>query len=619
MDSELKKSLRSCDSAKSLRKLLQNVSVVALSPAEVDFIHHIVEKISPECDYTVAYLANHTIDALSRYSKVNCATKGLFVTSYIGAFNQHFQEVLAPESGLIAAKPDLIFLSLLLRELAPQISNGFMSLTFEQRKQEIKRIVKQIQEWSEIAKSNTEANILIANFSRPAYSQAGVADLQQELGEAEFYAELNLALLKTFRNDQRIFIFDMDHTLARYGKHRAYNAKMYHLAKIEWHEAVYPLLAEELWRYIFASKASSKKCLVLDLDNTLWGGIVGEDGVHGIRIGHGDAEGEAYLTFQYAVRSLLERGIILAICSKNNIEDVDEVFNQRSEMVLKKDDFSAIQVNWDYKYLNIQKIAAELNIGIDSMVFVDDNPAECAMVREALPEVSTIHLSGDPSQFAETLMQLSEFERLFISAEDKDKRNQYQQNAKRTQQKYNIGNINDYLKSLGTKVLIKQATKRNLPRIHQLFSKTNQFNVTTIRYSPADIETFLMGNHWDLNIVQVKDKFGDLGIVGLYLVEQKNNIARIDSLVLSCRALGRGIETCIMNNIKQDFLQSGKCSILQGLFSRTAKNKPASTFYTDQGFSLITDNEEQQHYELSNKALQLLDCPGISMQQKREL
>jgi FkbH-like protein len=614
MDVEIKKSLRSCDSSKSLRKLLQNVDIQKLAPGEVEFIHHVILKTRPEYDFTVAYLANHTIDSLSRYTSVNCATKGQFVASYIGAFNQFFQEVLTPDSGLIKAKPNLIFLSLLLRELSPQISTCFIKMTHEERSLEIERIVKQLKEWSEITKLHTEATILISNFARPTYSQAGVADLQQNLGEAEFYAELNLALLKTFRDDQRVFIFDMDHTLARYGKSRSYNAKMYHLAKIEWNEAVYSLMSTELWRYIFAIKASAKKCLVLDLDNTLWGGIVGEDGVHGIKIGHGDAEGEAYLEFQHTVRSLLERGVILAICSKNNPEDVEDVFNTRSEMLLHKDDFSSIQINWDYKHVNIQKIASELNIGLDSIVFVDDNPAECAMVKEALPEVTTVHLADDPSHFSESIMRLSEFEKLFITSEDKAKLDQYQQNYKRKQHKLDIGNIDDYLKSLGTKVLIEPATKKHLPRIHQLFSKTNQFNLTTIRYSPSDIETFLYSDQWNLNIVQVQDNFGDLGIVGLYLIEHNDSIARIDSFVLSCRALGRGIETCIMNTIKQDILLSGKCTVLHGLFRQTAKNMPASTFFTDQGFEPTTGDNKEQHYELSVQSVHLPDCPGITLQ-----
>ncbi|MCG6939236.1 MAG: HAD-IIIC family phosphatase [Gammaproteobacteria bacterium] len=618
MDIEIKKALRSCDSSESLLLLLQDVVAEELSPAEVEFIHHVIIKTSPEYEYTVAYLANHTIDSLSRYTSVYCAIKGQLVNSYIGGYGQYFQEVLEPGSGLIDAKPDMIFLSLLLRELAPKLSNCFITLTPQERKEEIDRVVQQLQEWSEIAKSRTQASILISNFVRPAYSQAGVADLQQELGEAEFYAELNLALLKAFRDDQRVFIFDMDHVLARYGKERSFNAKMYHLAKIEWDEAVYPLVSAELWRYIFAIKANAKKCLVLDLDNTLWGGIVGEDGVHGIKIGHGDAESEAYLDFQYAIRSLIERGIILAICSKNNMEDVEEVFNQRSEMVLQKEDFAASQVNWDYKYLNIQKIAAQLNIGIDSIVFVDDNPVECSLVKEALPEVTTVHLSGDPSKFTETIMRLYEFEKLFFTTEDKVKLKQYQQNAKREQQKQAIGNIDDYLKSLGTRVYIEAASKNNLQRLHQLFSKTNQFNVTTKRYTPSDIETFLDSDHWQMNIVQVKDKFGDLGIVGLYLVEVNDAAARIDSFVLSCRALGRSIESCIMNNIKQDFLGSGKCATLQAQFCKTAKNMPASTFFADQGFVKTAGDENEQYYEMSSDSFRLLDCPGIDVQLQQE-
>jgi len=618
MDADLKKSLRNCDSSESLTALLNDVNPEELSPAEIAFIHHVIEKIKPEYNYTIAYLANHTIDALPRYISVYCATAGQFADAYIGDFNQYFQAVLDPNSGLIAAKPDVIFLSLLLRELSPQITNAFVSLKREDCETEISKIILQLQEWSELAKSHTDANILISNFARPTYSQLGVADLQQDMSEAEFYAELNLALLRAFRDEQRVFVFDIDHTLARHGKTRSYDAKMYHLAKIEWQESVLPPLAAELMCYINAFNSNPKKCLVLDLDNTMWGGIVGEDGVHGIKIGHGDAEGEAYLEFQYAVRSLLERGVILAICSKNNAADVDEVFSQRKDIVLSKDDFSAIQVNWDHKHINIQKIATELNIGIDSIVFIDDNPVECTLVQQALPDVTTVHLSGDPSQFADTLKKLDVFEKLFITAEDKVKAAQYQQNTKREHQKQHYGNIDEYLKSLGTQVVIETASDKNLSRIHQLFSKTNQFNVTTRRYSFAEIEAFLNDSCWDLKIISVSDNFGNLGIVGLYLLEVNGSVARIDSFVLSCRALGRNIETCIMNNIKQDYLSNRKCTELQGLFIQTAKNPPASTFFPDQGFALTISDEQQHNYVLSLETFQLLDCPGINLQLQEE-
>jgi FkbH-like protein len=235
------------------------------------------------------------------------------------------------------------------------------------------------------------------------------------------------------------------------------------------------------------------------------------------------------------------------------------------------------------------------------------------MVEEALPEVTTVHLAGDPSGFSDTILRLSEFEKLFITTEDKAKLDQYQQNAKREQLKLNVGNIEDYLESLGTKVLIEPASEKHLPRIHQLFTKTNQFNVTTKRYTPSDIEIFLNEQHWNCNVIHVKDKFGDMGIVGLYLVEQNDSIASIDSFVLSCRALGRGIETSIMNDIKQNFLMNEENAMLKALFFQTAKNKPASEFFTDQGFTLIDGDEREHHYELPSKAVRLLDCPGISV------
>jgi len=618
MESEFKKKLRSCESSEALSALLQTIEPDTLTPRDIEFIHHVIEKVKPERHYKVAYLANHTIDALPRYTNVWCATQGYFVDAYIGAFNQFFQEILDTESGLHKSKPDMIFLSLLMRELAPQVANSFSTLSRDQRKLEISRIVEQLTEWAELAKTKTEATLLLSNFARPTHAQAGVADMQLDMGEAEFYAELNLSLLQTFREDQRVYIFDTDHVLSRYGKNRSYDAKMYHLAKIEWDEAVLPQIASEIWRYIRAATGNTRKCLVLDLDNTMWGGIVGEDGVHGIKIGHGDAQSEAYLEFQHTVRFLLERGVILAICSKNNAEDVDEVFAERGEMVLKKDDFSSVKVNWDYKYLNIQEIANEINIGLDSIVFVDDNPVECSLVTEALPEVKTVHLSGDPSQFANTLMQLTEFEKLFITSEDKAKRAQYQQNEKRQQQKQSFGNIDEYLQSLGTKVHIEKASEKNIARIHQLFTKTNQFNVTTKRYTLSDIETFIKENNWSLNVVQVQDNYGDLGIVGLYLIETTRSMARIDSFVLSCRALGRGIETFIMNNIKQSFLRNGACSTLQSQFIQTAKNKPAAPYFTAQGFVKTEGDEQQQHYELTSDQNQLLACPGIEMQIQEE-
>ncbi|HAC88774.1 MAG TPA: GNAT family N-acetyltransferase [Gammaproteobacteria bacterium] len=611
MDVELKKKLRNCDSEESLKALLREIRAGDLLPKEVEFLNHVMDKINPTAESTIAFLANHTIDPMARYTRVQCALNGAFISTYIGEYDQHFQEVLDSGSGLHQKGPDIIFLSLLLSKIAPQVAHQFTSLDLAEKEQEIDRIVSQITEWAEVAKETTDATILISNFSRPGYSQSGLADLQLSMSEAEFYARLNLELASNFRNDQRIFVFDTDHILACSGKAEAMDRKMYHLAKMAWSERANMRLADELCRYVHAVRRPAKKCLVVDLDNTLWGGVVGEDGLHGIKIGQGDAESEAYSEFQYAIRSLLDRGIVLAICSKNNSADVDEVFQNREDMILKKDDFSVIKVNWNPKYLNIQEIADELNISIDSLVFIDDNPAECELVKEALPEVTTIHLSGDPSGFTDILNHLNTFEKLVLTQEDKTKYIQYRQNAERETKKRSFRSMEDYLKSLGTTISIREASQQDVPRVHQLFTKTNQFNVTTKRYSAADIESFIQDSSFQLKLFQVKDNFGDLGIVGLYLVHVGEDQASIDSFVLSCRALGRGVETFIMNQIKEEFLFEKGFGCLTASFIPTAKNVPAANFYNEQGFIKTGQSEGEELYEMRKQDAKLIDCAAI--------
>ncbi|MTI78527.1 MAG: HAD-IIIC family phosphatase [Marinobacter sp.] len=618
MDDELKKKLRSCDSEEALSKLLGEVTTGDLLPKELELLNHVIAKINPTAESTIAFLANHTIDPMARYTKVYCAVQGQYVSTYVGEYDQYFQEILDPGSGLHKESPDIVFLSLLASKLAPQIGNCFPALDIADKEQEIDRIIGQISEWAEVAKERTDATILISNFSRPGQSQSGLADLQQPMGETEFYARLNLELISTFRNDQRVFVFDTDHVLACNGKAEASDNKMYHLAKIAWSERANMRLAGELWRYVHALGRPAKKCLVVDLDNTLWGGVVGEDGLHGIRVGQGDAESEAYSEFQHAIRSLLDRGVVLAICSKNNAADVDEVFQNRKDMVLKKDDFSVIKVNWNPKYLNIQEIAEELNIGIDSLVFIDDNPAECELVKEALPEVTTVHLSGDPSGFKDILHNLNKFEKLVLTQEDKTKHIQYRQNAERETKKRSFRNIEDYLKNLGTTISIRVATEQDVPRTHQLFTKTNQFNVTTRRYTPADIESFLQDSSYQLKLFQVEDNFGDLGIVGLYLVREDDDRAHIDSFVLSCRALGRGLETFIMNQIKNEYLFEKGLECVTASFIPTAKNLPAASFYNEQGFTKAGQSEVEELYEIRKKDAKLIDCPAIRANAKED-
>ncbi|MEM7025115.1 MAG: HAD-IIIC family phosphatase, partial [Pseudomonadota bacterium] len=417
-----------------------------------------------------------------------------------------------------------------------------------------------------------------------------------------------------FAGNPRVRLLDADGATSRFGKARAFNPTLYNLARMPWHEGVLPYLADEIVRYVYAHLGRTKKCLVLDLDNTLWGGVVGEDGPDGIEVGPGGAIGEGFEAFQRAILAVRDRGVLLAINSKNNADDVDEVFRLKPDMPLKLGDFSSCMINWQPKHENLIAIAKELNIGVDSLVFVDDNPVECTLVEEMLPEVQVVQLPKDPAQYADLLRDLVAFEKLSITAEDRVKSAQYQQQRERAAHRESVGDIESYLASLATTVKVRTATEANQARIHQMFSKTNQFNLTTKRYTPAEIERFITDDRYVLRTIDASDRFGALGIIGLYLVDLDREQPYIDSFVMSCRAIGRGIETAVMNGIKQEFLISQRHEALVADFVPTKKNVPARDFYQSQGFMRVEEtNDGGQSFRLGADTAQPIDCPHVTI------
>lgn len=619
MDSDLRQALKSAGSWADLQAVLHDVERDALGARDVHVVHRALSRSAKSdglsADLRVAYLSNHTVEPLPGYVEVAAAFEGLHLASYVGPSGQHFQEVLTPGSGLESFGPDVILLELSMRTLSPRIYGEFLSLSAEARRKEREEIVGGILDWVMLARQNTDATLLIANFPRPVYSQAGIADTKTEYGEAEFYAELNLELLRGLRGDSRAFLFDLDAAITRVGTLGSHDPKLYYVAKMQWDAVCAPQIAEELLRYVKALKGQTRKCLVLDLDNTLWGGVVGEDGPLGVKVGEGDPVAEAFQEFQRAIRALKEKGTILALCSKNNPEDALEVFEKRPEMVLAIEDFSAQRINWEPKPANIASIAAELNIGEDSVVFIDDNPAECELVRQVLPHVKVIHLPRDPSLYAGLLRKTLDFEKLTLTEEDREKAEQYRENAERESMRTQVGDLESYIEKLGTVVSLGIARDHHVPRVHQLFTKSNQFNVTTVRYSLAEVEGFVADARFNLGVMRVEDKFGDLGIVGLYLVEDTGDIARIDSVIMSCRAMGRGIETALINRIKADHLDSGRASALEAEFRPTQKNKPVAALFEQQGFALIEAGDDgSRRYRLEAGASETLECPGIAVQ-----
>lgn len=337
-----------------------------------------------------------------------------------------------------------------------------------------------------------------------------------------------------------------------------------------------------------------KKCLVLDLDNTLWGGILGEDGKTGIKIG-GDYPGKAFLYFQEGLKELADNGVILTVCSKNNEPDVLEAWEDNPFMVLTKKDFALYRINWTDKASNIVEIARELNIGLDSMVFVDDNPTERELVRQMLPAVEVPEFPDQPYMLPSFLGSLVEnyFSVYSLTKEDRDKTEQYKANAARAAEKSRFTNLDDYIRSLGIHIRIIPANDFNQQRIAQMTQKTNQFNLTTHRLEESEVKD-MMDSGWRIWCISVSDRFGDNGITGAVFVDNDGNI---DNLLLSCRILGKGIEIAFMKEILK--ILSNRFERLTARYVPSKRNSQVKDFYEKIGFSCISEHEGKKEYIIS--------------------
>lgn len=356
-----------------------------------------------------------------------------------------------------------------------------------------------------------------------------------------------------------------------------------------------------------------KKCLVLDLDNTLWDGVLGEDGISGIKMS-GDYPGNAFSYFQEGLVELSKTGVILTICSKNNEDDVREVWRKNPFIKLGPDYISAYRINWNNKADNIRELAKELNIGLDSMVFVDDNPSERELVKKELPMVTVPEFPKRPYGLMDFYQNLvnNYFKTYYITKEDIDKTGQYKANALRASEQSRFTNLSDFIKSLGIRIDIMKADEFNIPRIAQMTQKTNQFNLTTRRYTESDILRLIESGHEPF-CISVSDKFGDNGITGLIIIKSETGSAIIDSLLLSCRILGKDIETAFVSAIINHLYKNGIRTI-KATYVPTLKNGLVADFYDRIGFSCTEVRESGiKEYSISlEKPIEISDSYLIS-------
>jgi len=536
----------------------------------------------------IAILSSFTLNGLAETLTVKCAEHKIGCTTYVSGYNQYNQEILNSKSKLHEFSPDIAFLILDSRSLLGDFFYFPYSISGSQRKEFIEKKIIEIHSLITAFKQQSKSKLIISNFNIPTYSSYGIFESKTDYGLHEMVIDLNSKLTELLKQDSSVYLYDLNGFTTRFGASNVFDYAKFFYGDVKITFDYLPHLANDLMGYVKPFLGLNRKCIVLDLDNTLWGGIVGEDGFEGIKIGP-TAPGNAFVEFQRHLLSLQQRGIILAINSKNNPEDALQVLREHPYMILREEHFACLKINWDDKVVNMKEIAEEVNIGLDSMVFIDDDPVNREYVKVNLPEVLTIDLPNDSSQYARALMDLNDFNVLKITDEDIKRGKMYFQERQRTEFEKTAPNIDDFLRQLNIKLKIKNADQFTIPRISQLTLKTNQFNLTTYRYQEEDIKKFSENKNMLVRCVQVEDKFGDNGITGVFIVRKDNKTEwTIDTFLLSCRIIGRGVEEGMLGHILHLAKNEGVTKI-KGLYIPTNKNKPCENFLSNYGFKKEND------------------------------
>jgi len=404
------------------------------------------------------------------------------------------------------------------------------------------------------------------------------------------------------------FIVDIAGLAANLGLTNWHDPTLWNIAKLSFSQRYMPIYADYVCRIMSARLGKSRRCLILDLDNTLWGGVIGDDGLEGILIGNGDPTAEAHLHIQQTVLELRERGVVLAVSSKNEDATARQPFKEHPDMLLREEHIAAFQANWSDKASNIKAIAEMLSLGLESMVFLDDNPAERMQVRRELPEVAVPELPKDPALYARTLIAAGYFEAITFSEEDRKRATFYQGNAKRVQTLNQSSDMDAYLKSLDMEISFTPFDATGRARIAQLISKSNQFNLTTKRYSELDVKELEGDQSFYTRQIRLKDTFGDNGMISVIVCKKNTSAWEIDSWLMSCRVLGRRVELAALQDIVTNAKASGATKVV-GTYIPTVRNIIVKDHYKKLGFTKILDESEIETWKLDISDFVALDLP----------
>ncbi len=564
-------------------ELLTRLARAEATQATVNLVHRRRQALPAPDGPTVraALLSSYSIETLAPYLDLELRALGLTPELYVAPFNSWTQEVMAEDSGLHRFSPEIAFLAVAIDDLVPDLASGAGPAGLEAAGREaVDRVLFAARRFAESA----DAVLVVHSFHSAYRSPGGAVETSTALTREHWIHGLNRQLAEQLATLPRTYLLDMQEVLARRPGGSADHPKLRYLAAMRLADGVLGEVARAHARYVAPLKGLTRKCVVLDLDNTLWGGIVGEDGLHGIRLGN-TSPGIEYQDFQRYLRTLTERGILLAVNSKNNPDDALEVIRHHEGMILREENFSAIRINWLPKSENMASIADELNLGVDQMVFIDDSPEERQLMRQVFPRVLTVDLPHDPALYRSTIELLPQLQSLVVTEEDRGRVDQYRSIRERKLAREHSTSLSDYLESLDIQVTIARADDASLPRLLQVFQRTNQFNLTTRRYELAELTSFARdAERFGFYTLRARDRFGDHGLVAAALVRKEPQAWIVDSMILSCRVIGYGVETALLAAVAAAGRAQGVTRLV-GEYIETKKNAPARDFYARHGFT----------------------------------
>lgn len=584
-----------------LRTLREQVKIHPLLGFELEMLGRFLRDVPHGSDATmpiirVAIVSGYTSDPIANAMRIALLAEGFSTEVYEAPYGVYRQEILSPTSALYAFDPKIILVVGSANDIAGMPTGPMSQSDLEL---ELDREVEQWRSlWAELNK-HSNAVILQHTFELPEASYLGIAERVSSWGAARFITALNDRLIMASHG--AVHWVDVDNLATTIGRRNWHDPRLKYHGKLAFSSAFLPEYTTLLGGALRSALGRTRKALIVDLDNTLWGGVIGDDGIEGVRLGPDTPDGEAYQAFCRYVGDLGRRGVILGICSKNEMSNVVELFEKHRHLPLRLDDFAVVRCNWEDKASNLAAIALELNIDVSALVFVDDNPAECELVRQVLPAVYVVQMDGDPASFVRRLDRERLFDSQGYSDEDIKRSKSYQARAKTATLQAGAPDLETYLASMEMQGEIWIARHEDIPRLAQMEAKTNQFNLTTRRWAADHIGRFIDVDNHDVFCFRLSDRFADHGHVGSVIVSYEGKEVRILSWLLSCRVFSRTCEEFMLSELVKCAQERGAHRIV-GEYVATEKNKVVSNLFTRLGF-VVTNNAGLFVLELSNASL----------------